>query len=419
MTIPIPLEAHLPDEWEDAPVEEKTIAVVATVPVLILGGKENSLSLVRNLGRHGVTVRVSGRDNTWGLYSRYCTERFLIPRGQSAEAFWRALLLDPDSRQLDGHIVLACSDEAIEFVSTNREQLDARYRLTEETTKLQSALLDKRRTLELAQAVGVATPNFWSVDSSTDLQRLRSQIQFPVIVKPILSHQFIRVFGRKLFIVERGFDELEEKLRLCRQHDLEVMIVEMIPGPDDLLSSYYTYIDMERLTLFKFTKRIIRRFPLNRGGAYSHATEWLPETAAQGLKFFEGIGFTGLGNVEFKRDPRDGKLKIIECNARFTAAQELLVQCGAPIDLIIYHHLTGQRTPKFTRYRENVLYWYPFRDFLAFLQLRRLGRLSFRGWIRSLRGFRQIVFPLWNRRDVRPLVGVALANARRLLRGRA
>jgi len=158
---------------------------------------------------------------------------------------------------------------------------------------------------------------------------------------------------------------------------------------------------------------------LNRGGAYSQVTEWLPETAAQGQKFFEGIGLTGFGNVEFKRDPRDNKLKIIECNARFTAAQELLVQCDAPIDLIIYCHLTGQRTPKFARYRENVLYWYPFRDFVAFLQLRRLGRLSFRGWIRSLRGFQQIVFPLWNRHDVRPLIGVAMANARRLLRGRA
>lgn len=419
MPIPIPLEAHLPDEWEDAPVAEKTIAVAATAPVLILGGKENSLSLVRNLGRHGVTVRVSGGDSTWGLYSRYCSERFRIPRGQIADTFWRALLLDPDSHQLDGHVVLPCSDEAIEFVSANREQLGARYRLTDETTDLQSSLLDKRRTLELAQAAGVATPKFWSVDNNTDLQLLRSQIQFPVIVKPILSHVFISAFGRKLFIIERGFDELEEKLKLCRQHDLEVMIVEMIPGPDDLLSSYYTYIDMEKRALFKLTKRIIRRFPLNRGGAYSHATEWLPETAVQGQKFFEGIGFTGLGNVEFKRDLRDGKLKIIECNARFTAAHELLVQCGAPIDLIVYCHLTGQRTPKFTRYRENVLYWYPFRDFLAFLQLRRLGQLSFRGWIRSLRGFQQIVFPLWNRRDVRPLVGVALAIARRLLRGRA
>src|SRR5205823_8370112 len=135
-------------------------------------------------------------------------------------------------------------------------------------------------------------------------------------------------FGHKLFIVENSFDELKEKVRLVHSLGLEIIVMEMIPGPDDLLSSYYTYISGDGRELFHFTKRILRRYPLNRGNACHHITEWLPETAKMGHEFFSAIGLRGLGNVEFKRDPRDGRLKLIEINARFTAAHQLLVSAG-------------------------------------------------------------------------------------------
>ena len=72
------------------------------------------------------------------------------------------------------------------------------------------------------------------------------------------------------------------------------------------------------------------------GNACYHISSWEPEAADLGEKFFRGINLRGLGNIEFKRDLRDGKLKVIECNARFTAAQELLNRSGMDISEIIY-----------------------------------------------------------------------------------
>lgn len=46
------------------------------------------------------------------------------------------------------------------------------------------------------------------------------------------------------------------------------------------------------------------------------------------MRFLLDVGLCGLGNVEVKRDVRDGKLKIIECGARFTAAIILLAESG-------------------------------------------------------------------------------------------
>ncbi|MDP2619419.1 MAG: hypothetical protein Q8P46_04470 [Hyphomicrobiales bacterium] len=388
-----------------------------STPVLILGGKENSLSLARHLGRRGIAVRVTGQRECLGMYSRHCRQRIPIGWDVRARAFWRELLLSGDRPDLHGHIIFPCNDEAIEFVADFQDELAHHYILDGGTAAQRKALLDKRRTLELALAAGVVTPNFWSVKDEADIEKLRHGATFPLMVKPIQSHKFSRVFGQKLFIVEKDFAALLDKVRLAQAHDLEVMVIEMIPGPDDRLSSYYTYIDERGNNLFHYTKRVLRRYPANRGNACHHITEWLPETAVAGRKFFDGIGFRGLGNIEFKRDERDGKLKLIEVNARFTAAQELVVQSSMPIDLIVYCHLTGQPVPQVGDYEQLVRYWYPVRDFLAFLELRKRGQLRFAEWVTSVLPLNH-VSPLYSPADPMPCFGAAGAVLEKIVRGR-
>lgn len=397
--------------------EDMDAVIDCSTPVLILGGKENALSIVRHLGSRGITVRVSGGASCWGMQSRHCAESFPIPFGRDAADHWHNLLLAPGGKPLEGHIILACSDEALEFLAEYRDALAPHYRLDDARPDLQTALLDKQRTLELAREAGIPAPKFWQVRGEGDIADILATATLPLMVKPLHSHKFIRVFGKKLFIVEHSLDEVAEKVRLARSHDLDVMVVEMIPGPDNLLSSYYTYIDAKGSSLFHFTKRIIRRYPVNRGNACYHATEWLPETAEAGRKFFAGIGFRGLGNIEFKRDTRDGQLKIIEVNARFTAAQALLRKAGAPVDLIVYCHLTGQPVPRFESYAQDLRFWYPQRDFLAFLELRRRGELKLGEWLRSILPYRKVL-PLLDPSDPLPSLSGGLAFLRQLLRGR-
>ncbi|MDP2620799.1 MAG: hypothetical protein Q8P46_11600 [Hyphomicrobiales bacterium] len=384
-----------------------------STPVLLLGGQENALAVARHLGSHGIAVRVSGTASCMAMRSRYCRQSFPVPPGRSADTYWNELLLPPGNGSLHGHIVFACNDEAIEFMADHHRELEEHYLLDDSVPEIQHAMLDKMRTLELARAAGVPVPNFWKIRSIADAERLRGEVVFPVMVKPILSHKFFRVFGRKLFIIEDSFDELVQKVRLAHEHGMAVMVVEMIPGPDDLTSSYYTYIDGSGRTLLHLTKRVVRRHPVNRGGACYHITEWLPETAELGRKFFEGIRFRGLGIIEFKRDPRDGQLKVIEVNPRFTAPHRLIVNVGAPIDLIIYCHLTGQPRPQFDQYEQFRRMLYPLHDFLAFRQLRARGELSFLGWLRSIL-HRRTDFPVWSLSDPMPAIVHTVQLLRRI-----
>jgi predicted ATP-grasp superfamily ATP-dependent carboligase len=388
------------------------MAINTSTAVMLLGGRENALAVTRNLGRRGIKVYISNVPDSWAMGSRFCAEAFPVPKGLTSVGYWKELLLGKSSGRFHGQVIFACNDFALEFLADSRDDLLAHYLLVDSEPRLQRALLDKRETLALARKANVPTPNSWRIRDARDVEGIRDEIRFPVMVKPIHSHKFSRAFRRKLFVIENSFDEIVEKIRLSHEHGMEVMVVEMIPGPDNLLASYNTFIDSAGNGLFHFTKRTIRRFPVNRGSGCYHISEWLPEVAEQGQKFFKGIGFKGIGNVEFKRDLRDGRLKIIESNARFIAPHELFVRSGVPSDLLVYCHLTKQPLPDLdlNNYIQFKRMWYPVRDFCAYRELNGRGQLSFGGWLRSL--LHPQIFPVLSLSDPKPMVTALMTRLR-------
>lgn len=393
------------------------LALDVSTPVLILGGKENSLSLCRSLGRTGISVSVSGKADCWGLYSRYCDNRFPVARGQDLAKIWRELLVGDRARITDQHVLLPGCDTALEFLAEHEADLRQRHLFDPASAAQKLAMLNKQETLQMAKVADVSAPKFWPVSRNAELPTDLCDAQFPLLVKPFNTAKFAKVFGRKFFTVNDGMDELVAKIQTAHEAGFDVAVVEKIPGPDDLLSSYYTFIDEQGQPLFHFTKRIVRRYPVNSGGATYHVSEWLPETAEQGLKFFQKTGFRGFGNIEFKRDPRDGQLKVIEVNARFTAAQELAVRAGAPLDLIVYCALTQQSVPTFSSYDTQLHFWYPLKDTLSFLQLKRVNGLSLTRWIDSLVGHSKIS-PVFDPNDLKPSIGCASSLMSKAIWGR-
>ncbi|MXP41376.1 hypothetical protein GRI75_06940 [Altererythrobacter soli] len=383
-----------------APANER---LDTSIPIILLGGRENTVAMVRNFGRLGVRVYVSGSRGCRAMRSRYCRGSFAVPGGTSAREYWRDLLTVRLRHSLAGAVVIANCDESMAFLASHDAELRPFYRLEEFSPALRLAMLDKFETLKLAQAAGLPTPRFWRMDRELEVADIQDELSFPLMVKPLDTARFSAQFGRKLFIVESGIGEVEDKVALCRAHGHAVMLVEMIPGPDKVLSSYYTYRTDTGRFLYDYTKTVVRRWPVNRGGATLHRTKQCPETARLGRQLFQRIGWAGIANVEFKRDARDGKLKIIEVNGRFTAAHRLVTESGAPIDLAVYCHLTGQRLPAFSTNYRRLRLWYPLQDLLALRDLRRRGELSLREWLRSITRER-ILLPYFSMRD--PLPGL-------------
>jgi len=122
-----------------------------------------------------------------------------------------------------------------------------------------------------------------------------------------------------------------------------------------------------------------------------------------GMRFCRSIGLRGLLNVEFKRDSRDGRLVLIECNHRFTASTALHIAAGLDVPLFVYNRLVGAPTPELGRpYNEAKTLWYPLDDYRAFKEYRRRGELSTVRYLRSIA--RPHAFSVASLRDPGPLV---------------
>lgn len=353
-------------------------------PAIILGGGANAISVARSLGREGIRVYAVNGPNEYVRYSRYC--HFVCPsqEGYLPEA-WERYLLGDESEHLRGSVLLACEDGALEILIKNRENLSRKFVLDIMNKEAQLCMLNKLCTYEAADKAGIPVPKFWRVGKLEQILIHEKEYVFPLILKPIYSHKFVGVFNRKYLLVNT-FDELLKAYLKVSQFGVEVTLMEKIPGPDDKHCSYYTYIDEKGDALFDFTKRIIRRYPYNEGLACYHITDWNPEVRDLGLKYLNHVGLLGLANVEFKKDDRDGKLKLIECNARFTAANCLVAESGFDLAVFVYNRLVGRIQPalKGKSYKEGLRLWIPEQDFQSFRELRRRGELRFIEWLKSI-----------------------------------
>jgi hypothetical protein len=196
---------------------------------------------------------------------------------------------------------------------------------------------------------------------------------------------------------------------------MDMLLMEHIPGGDDRLCSYYTYLDENSEPQFHFTKRIIRRFPSGMGTACYHITDWIPELVDLGNKLFKAVGLRGLANVEFKHDPRDGQYKLIECNARFTASNCLVSASGFRLAQFVYNRITGRPQIAMEKYKIGLRLWDPLRDWKAFKERRRNGELGFLKWLGSV--LRRQTYPYFSWSDPMPAFARALKPVRRWFKG--
>jgi predicted ATP-grasp superfamily ATP-dependent carboligase len=297
-------------------------------------GWVNGLAAIRSLGRAGIQVlAVDHRPSALGFRSRYARA---VPSPDPAvepEAF-----IDVLARQEPG-VVFPTHDPPLNAVARYADRLPG-FRFPFPGWDVLERIQDKRGQLEAAARAGVDTPQTRYPGSATEARAAADELGYPLLVKPADPVGFKRLFGRQAFRadtaaeVDRAYGDAEQ---------FRPMVQELIPGGDDELYSLGSYLREDGEPLGLFSGRKLKQVPPLVGTCRVGESVWVQEVVDAGLRLLKALGFHGISQVEFKRDPRDGRFKLMEVNPRLWQWHALATASGVDFPVIAYRDLAGER----------------------------------------------------------------------------
>ena len=250
------------------------------------------------------------------------------------------------------------------MLSKHKAKLQANYLVATPEWDTLKILIHKPCTYALAARCGVPHPKTFSPKTLAELHQLRDELAYPCLVKPVIGHLFFSRFRSKNFRVN-GFDELLRRHAQCTAEGHEVMIQEIIPGPDSEIYQCLVYVDLCGAVTVRFITCKLRQNPPHFGVArvaVSHRP--LPELEAMTGSMLREIAFRGIAHAEFKRDLRDGVFKLIEINGRLPRSNWLSAYCGVNFPWIAYEDLARNTRANVSDYEEGV-HWIELLEDLA------------------------------------------------------
>lgn len=341
---------------------------------IVLGASPTGLYAVRELAQAGLRVALADTAAGCAFHSRYLPDNpDAVCRGDVAQV--AAWLLRTAAAQPGTPLVLVPSNDLfIEFLLQHGAGLPANVRYAGGYQGLAAELLDKARFHALCAAHGMPTPGVWQAQDREALQSLADALPYPCILKPELIHRakdFLK--GRKVLLAKDATDYRRQVAAIPAESG-RWLVQEIIPGPESDITLFGGYADAEGRLQAVFTGRKLRQYPPGFGSASLVRSEPCPETQAMTADFIRRIGLRGVFGAEYKRDPRDGRLKIIEINPRPTLWFQIAHDAGLRPVAAMAADLRGLPPPPVTAQDDSVVWRYALKDAASALFYARHGR---------------------------------------------
>ena len=371
-------------------------------PVVILGMTIGGLAVARSLRRRGCLVWGLG-SSPWlpEMWSR-CIHPVPVAPLEKGEGPWLDFLLRFGRRAPYPPVILPCSDKHVALLANHREALEPYFRFVLPNPKLLDQLSDKRGQYLLMEKHNIPRPISFFPENDLEAQLVSQKVSYPCALKPLRS---LNLPGFPKLWPVHSARELVAMYQKLHQLNIEVMVTELIPGGDDHIFTYCTYLDSRSQSLCHFTKQKLRQHPIRYGIGCLHVSTWRPEVAELGLHILQSIGYRGICFLELKRDGRDDCLKFVELNMRMGLGLEIAISSGVDIPWISYQDAVGvtlQPVPIQMNQRDGIKLIHADWDLASAWGYWIRGELSLREWIKSLEGKR--VYGYYNPNDPLPSV---------------
>lgn len=389
---------------------------MAMTPAVVVGSGLGALGALRLLNHAGIPTYLLPAAPSLESRSRFA-RRLPGTKETLASAPLAAIL---GSTTLERAALIPCSDAVLAAMAQLPGPLAARFPSSTPAGDAVGLLTCKDRFANLLQQLAVPHPRTLVIEAPQDLQAFAGTSFTHLFLKPVDSASFMRAYGVKGCRV-RDLDDARTQLAKIHADGHRVVVQEFIPGPGSAHYLLDGFIDAGGRLRATFARRRLRMYPPDFGNSTLMASVPLGEVepAVQVLRTVLGAaGYRGIFSAEFKRDERDGTLKILEVNARVWIYVEFTGRCGIDVCTMSYRDALGLPVADAAGYRAGVRMVCPYMDLAAVRYGWLRKQITATEWLRSWVGAQQPAFrfsdPLPGLADWAELGGRVL---RRALRG--
>jgi D-aspartate ligase len=382
-------------------------------PSAIIVGLDCSTGLqtCRLLARRGIRViGIAGDARHPATRTNTCARVVAAP--VSGEGLMAALA--DLGRSEPGAVLFPCTDGSVATLAHHREALQA-FQVVLPDGETVDRLMDKEQFAELMEEQGLPAPRAMLVDSETTAHAVANRLAFPCVVKPTLKTPAWEAAGPKVRRFEDSEAWIDAAPELLRLHP-RLLVQEWIDGGDDTLYSCNCYISPRGTPNVTFVARKLRQWPPRTGVSCLGEAVMDEGIRDLALDVLSSVNFSGLGYVEIKRSPVDGKDHVIEANVGRPTGRSAIAEAGG-VELLytMYCDAVGAPLPVDRPQRDHPVKWLDLRrDLRSSLHYLRSGELTISAWYRSLRGPK--VYADLDLTDLRPFAAELARDVTRLLR---
>jgi predicted ATP-grasp superfamily ATP-dependent carboligase len=302
----------------------------------------------RQLGRLQWQVDILGEKNSPAFRSRYCHGRIVSPACDCGAPFLDLLAEVVEKEKYDA--IFLCSEEILELILplvSSGAEWSALPLSRPESLRI---ALSKKLSTELAAGNGVPIPTTVIPTSDGEVQSMGANLGFPHVVKGEKGEA-----SQNVRVVMRAEEMLAQYAQVARKeakYGERPFLQEFIPGVEYSVGGLFC--DGEPLRIYAYRK--LFTYPINGGISAKAVTERPSKLLESACAIFGALRYTGLGQVQFIHDSRDGQFKFLEINPRVWGCFGLAQRAG--VDLYTPHRALarGERVKADLRFREGVEY---------------------------------------------------------------
>ena len=356
--------------------------------MVVAGAFQTGINLMRNLARRGVeTACIDCVRGHPGFKTVYGTGYF-CPNPDERPGEWVGFMADLAARIGARPVLIPSADQFVTAMAAHAAALRERYLFHQASVATQSLLATKKRQYEIADTGGLPVPRTKFVESREELLEFAAAARFPCLLKPVHFREWERfppghpLLNEKVTLANSP-DELEKKYSMAESVTSQLVVQEVIEGPDTAKMVYLSCYGQSGERLGGYLVRQLRTTPIAFGSASIVEPMEDEETGAMCDRFLRRIGYTGICELELKRDSRDGRVKLIEANPRYSVTADAACYAGVDLGWLHYLDLIGRPVipvkPPPRRFRHIVLR----RDFICYRSYLDAGLLTWGDLLRS------------------------------------